>query len=185
VTVTTTGRRAHSARAWMGENAIHKAWDILQRLDSYEAQTIVVDGLGYREGLNAVGITGGVAGNVIPDSATVTINYRFAPDKSIEDATAHVRTVFDGYEVVVVDAAPAAKPGLSTPAAQEFVDAVGGEVHPKYGWTDVARFSEWGIPALNFGPGDPSLAHTDDERVAVAEIESVFQAMVHWLTPSS
>jgi len=185
VTVTTSGTRAHSARSWMGINAIHGVSAVLRILENYEALTVVVDGLSYREGLNAVGITGGVAGNVIPDSCTVTINYRFAPDKSIEDARSHVRAVFEGFDVVVVDAAAAAKPGLSTPAAQGFMDAVGGVVHPKFGWTDVARFSEWGIPALNFGPGDPSLAHADDERVEVAQIESVFQAMRAWLSPAA
>lgn len=182
--VTTTGRRAHSARSWMGENAIHHAAEVLRRLETYEPKTVMVDGLGYREGLNAVAIEGGVAGNVIPDRCSVTVNYRFAPDTSIEDASAHVREVFDGFEVDVVDAASAAKPGLSHPLAQAFVEAMGVEVHPKFGWTDVARFSEWGIPAVNCGPGDPSLAHADDERVEVEEIEATYRALRGWLSGS-
>jgi succinyl-diaminopimelate desuccinylase len=179
--LTTTGVRAHSARAWMGENAIHKASDILGRLGDYVPSEVLVEGLLYREGLNAVGINGGVAGNVIPDACTVTINYRFAPDKSIEEAAAHVKGVFSGWELRVVDAASAARPGLVEPLAQEFVKAVGSEVAPKYGWTDVARFSEWGIPALNYGPGDPSLAHADDERVVLSQCDEVYRALGEWL----
>jgi succinyl-diaminopimelate desuccinylase len=179
--LSTTGVRAHSARAWMGQNAIHAASEILNRLEAYDAAVVEVDGLAYREGLSAVGITGGIAGNVIPDSCTITINYRFAPDKTLQDAIDHVRAVFEGFSLHVVDAASAARPRLVEPFAQEFVAAMGGEPRPKYGWTDVARFSEWGIPAMNFGPGDPSLAHTDDEQVEISQVEAVFAALRGWL----
>jgi succinyl-diaminopimelate desuccinylase len=182
VEVSTVGVRAHSARSWMGRNAIHDASGILARLEAYQPAEVDVDGLVYREGLNAVGISGGVAGNVIPDLCTVTINYRFAPDKSIADAMDHVSTVFDGFSVAVVDQAAAAKPGLSQPLSQEFIGALGITVGPKYGWTDVARFSEWGIPALNYGPGDPSLAHADDERVELAQVDEIFASLSSWLT---
>jgi succinyl-diaminopimelate desuccinylase len=181
--VTTRGTRAHSARSWMGDNAIHRAHDVLQRLVDYQPATVSVEGLDYREGLNAVAISGGVAGNVIPDLCEVTINYRFAPDKSIVEAQAHVEELFDGFEVVVVDSAPGAKPGLDRPLVQGFIDSVSLPVTPKYGWTDVARFGEWGIPAVNFGPGDPSLAHADDEQVKISDIETVFQALRGWLSP--
>lgn len=181
--VTTRGTRAHSARSWMGENAIHHAHEVLQRLVDYHPATISVEGLDYREGLNAVAISGGVAGNVIPDLCEVTVNYRFAPDKSVATAQAHVEEVFDGFEVVVVDSAPGAKPGLDRPLVQGFIDSVALPVTPKYGWTDVARFGEWGIPAVNFGPGDPSLAHADDEQVKISDIETVFQALAGWLSP--
>ena len=183
VDVSTTGTRAHSARSWMGDNAIHRAQEILNRLASYNPATIDVDGLAYREGMNAVGIRGGVAGNVIPDLCTVTVNYRFAPDKSVGDALAHLRELFEGLEVVVVDEAPGARPGLTHPLVQEFVEALGGEVAAKYGWTDVARFGEWGIPALNYGPGDPSLAHADDECLEIAQIEACYQSLRSWLSP--
>ena len=183
VDVSTTGTRAHSARSWMGDNAIHRAQEILNRLASYNPATIDVDGLAYREGMNAVGIRGGVAGNVIPDLCTVTVNYRFAPDKSVGDALAHLRELFEGLEVVVVDEAPGARPGLTHPLVQEFVGALGGEVAPKYGWTDVARFGQWGIPALNYGPGDPSLAHADDECLEIAQIEACYQSLRSWLSP--
>jgi len=182
VDVVATGTRAHSARSWMGENAIHRASPILERLVAYQTATIEVDGLSYREGMNAVGITGGVAGNVIPDLCTVTINYRFAPDKSIDEALAHVRELFHDYEVVVVDQAPGARPGLNNPLVEDFVRAVNAEVAPKFGWTDVARFGQWGIPALNYGPGDPSLAHADDERVNIADIEACYQGLRSWLS---
>lgn len=184
VEIRLVGRRAHSARAWTGENAIHALSPVLATLSSYRAETIVVDGLAYREGLSAVGVRGGVASNVIPDEAVLTVNYRFAPDKSEAEAEAHVRSVFSGWDVVVVDSAPGARPGLTSAIAAEFVTAVGGEPQPKYGWTDVARFSALGIPAVNFGPGDPELAHTDQESVPVAQIETCESVLRAWLGSS-
>lgn len=181
VDVTTRGERAHSARSWLGVNAIHGAREVLARLDCYEPRRPVVDGLEYREGLNAVGIRGGVAGNVIPDECVVTVNFRFAPDRSEEQALVHVAEVFSGLDVVSVDSAPGARPGLDRPAAAAFVAAVGEQPRPKFGWTDVARFSALGIPALNFGPGDPSLAHTRDEHVAVGQLESCEARLRDWL----
>ncbi len=179
--VTTRGTTAHPARAWMGSNAIHAAADVLARLQRYEPRSIDVDGLVYREGLNAVAIRGGVAGNVIPDECVVTVNYRFAPSASVEQAAAHVRDVFDGFEVVITDSAAGARPGLDHPAAVAFMAAVGGRALPKYGWTDVARFSELGIPAVNYGPGDPLLAHKDDERVPVEQLEQCAERLGSWL----
>ena len=182
IEVRTHGVRAHSARAWMGKNAIHKLAPALAALEAYEPATVTVDGLDYREGLSAVGISGGVAGNVIPDAAVLTVNYRFAPDKSVDQALAHVQDVFAGFEIVVTDSAEGARPGLTAAIAQDFVAAVGEEPKPKYGWTDVSRFSALGIPAVNFGPGDPSLAHTDNERVLTSQIESCELALRNWLT---
>lgn len=180
--VRATGLRAHSARSWVGENAIHKLAPALERLAAYQAETVEVDGLAYREGLNAVGVTGGVAGNVIPDEAVLTVNYRFAPSRSVAEASALVHGLFPEYEVTVVDASEGARPGLDAPLARQFVQAVGAEARPKYGWTDVARFSALGIPAVNFGPGDPLKAHADDERVAVEQILSCERALRSWLT---
>ncbi len=180
--VRTHGVRAHSARAWMGENAIHGAAPILARLAEYRPHEIDVDGLVYREGLNAVRISGGVAGNVIPDLCEVEVNFRFAPSRSVDAAEAHVRAVLEGFEVEIVDRAAGARPGLDAPLAQEFLAAVGAEPRPKYGWTDVARFSAMGVPAVNYGPGDPSLAHHDEERVSFAQIEDVERGLRAWLT---
>ncbi len=180
--VRTEGVRAHSARSWIGENAIHKAAPILARLAEYRPRDLEVDGLVYREGLNAVGIRGGIAGNVIPDLCEVEVNYRFAPKRSAAEAEAHVRDVFAGFEVDVVDVSAGARPGLDAPLAQEFLAAVGAEPRPKYGWTDVARFSELGVPAVNYGPGDPHLAHHDEERVSVAQIEAVERGLRAWLS---
>ncbi|WP_223695178.1 succinyl-diaminopimelate desuccinylase [Leifsonia poae] len=182
VEVRTFGRRAHSARGWVGENAIHKAAPILEILAAYTAREVEVDGLVYREGLNAVGISGGVAGNIIPDECMVHINYRFAPSRSAEEAIEHMRELFGEYEIAVVDRADGARPGLDAPLAQEFLAAVGGEAKPKYGWTDVARFSALGIPAVNYGPGDPLKAHADDERVPVAQITAVEAGLRAWLS---
>lgn len=180
--VVTRGERAHSARAWMGVNAIHLAAPVLARLEAYQPRRPVIDGLEYHEGLNAVLIDGGVAGNVVPDQCRVTVNYRFAPDRSEADAEAFVCEVFDGFEVTVVDSAPGALPGLAVPAAAAFVQAVGGTPAPKFGWTDVARFTALGVPAVNFGPGDPTLAHKQDECVPTAQIVAVHDKLTHWLT---
>ncbi len=176
------GVRAHSARSWLGVNAIHAAAPVLTRLAGYEPRVVDVDGLSYREGLNAVGIAGGVAGNVIPDECVVTANYRFAPDRSEADAFAHVRDVFDGFEVTLTDSAPGARPGLDTPVAAAFIAAVDAPVRAKLGWTDVARFGELGIPAVNFGPGDPNLAHKPEEHVAVQQVLDVETALLRFLS---
>ena len=179
--VETTGRRAHSARSWLGVNAIHAAGPVLRRLEDYVARDVEIDGCIYKEGLNAVKIEGGVAGNVIPDTCSVAVNFRFAPDRSVEQAEAHVREVFDGYPVVVTDYAPGALPGLASSAAQGFITSVGAEPRAKYGWTDVSRFSALGIPALNYGPGDPSLAHTREEHVSLSQIAATEAVMRRYL----
>ena len=175
------GQRAHSARSWLGRNAIHEAAGILDVLRGYQAREPQVDGLVYHEGLNAVAISGGVAMNVIPDECVVTVNFRFAPDRSIGDAEAHIREVFAGWDVRITDSASGARPGLAEPAAASFVAAVGGTPRAKLGWTDVARFDALGIPAVNFGPGDPQLAHTRDEHIEVAVIGECETRMRRWL----
>jgi succinyl-diaminopimelate desuccinylase len=180
--VTARGRRAHSARSWLGVNAIHAAGEVLDVLRGYRPRAVDVDGLEYREGLNAVGIRGGVAGNVIPDECVVTVNFRFAPDRSLAEAEQHLRAVLDGHEIVVVDGADGARPGLDRPAAAAFVAAVGGAVGPKYGWTDVARFTALGVPAVNYGPGDPALAHTREEFVEEWQIADCEERMRSWLS---
>ena len=179
--VVTRGERAHSARSWRGSNAIHAASDVLARLTSYDARKPVIDGLEYHEGLNAVLVGGGVATNVIPDECRVTVNYRFAPDRSEQEALAFVQGLFDGYEIELTDSAAGALPGLSVPAAAAFVEAVGGAPNPKFGWTDVSRFTALGIPAVNFGPGDPMFAHKQDEHVPIAQITSCEEKLRHWL----
>jgi len=175
------GTRAHSARSWLGDNAIHGAAGILRRLVDYRPRDVDIDGCVYREGLNAVLISGGVAGNVIPDVCEIDVNFRFAPDRDEEQAAAHVREVFDGYELEVTDSAPGALPGLSAPAAADFVAKTGTTVVAKYGWTDVSRFSALGIPAVNFGPGDPNLAHKRDEYVEVDKITATTGALRRYL----
>ena len=181
--ISATGTRAHSARSWLGDNAIHKIGGILERLSDYQGRIVDIDGCTYREGLSAVRIDGGVAGNVIPDAASVTVNFRFAPDRSPEAALDHVREVFDGLPVDLqqTDAAAGALPGLHHPAAAELVAAADGLVRAKFGWTDVARFAALGIPAVNYGPGDPNLAHRRDEWVSVAQIGAVTATLRRYL----
>ena len=185
--VTAAGKRAHTARSWMGRNAIHEADGILAVLRAYTPREPEVDGLRYHEGLNAVAIRGGVAGNVVPDECVVTVNYRFAPDLDGERAAEVVRSLFKAWPVTVLDVADGARPGLGHPAAAAFVATVGAGLGPpraKLGWTDVARFSALGIPAVNYGPGLPELAHTAGEYVetpAIADCEARLRA---WLALS-
>ncbi|MEU6413692.1 succinyl-diaminopimelate desuccinylase [Microbispora sp. NPDC046933] len=180
--ITVKGVRAHSARSWEGVNAVHGIAPVLETLSRYEARRPVVDGLRFREGLNAVGVRGGVAGNVIPDECVVTVNYRFAPDRTLEEAFAHVQEVFDGFDVRLTDGAPGARPGLTHPVAAAFAAAIGGTPRAKLGWTDVARFSALGMPAVNCGPGNPDIAHQAGENVSLARITESERRMTAWLT---
>jgi succinyl-diaminopimelate desuccinylase len=176
------GVRAHSARSWQGVNAIHGAAPVLARLAGYSARRVTIDGCDYHEGLNAVHIRGGVAGNVIPDECVVEVNFRFAPDRTVEQAEAHVREVFAGHDVRLLDSAPGALPALDAAPARAFLTAVGHPPVGKLGWTDVARFAALGVPALNYGPGDPNVAHASDERVELAKIRAGAEVLRRWLT---
>lgn len=175
------GVKAHSARPWMGKNAIHGLSQALAILSSFEPETITVDGLDYRESLNAVVVSGGIATNVIPDRATLTVNYRFAPSRSGSEAEQKLRELFSNYDVTVTDLAEGARPGLNLGMAQEFAAMVKIPPRPKYGWTDVARFASLGIPAVNYGPGDPALAHADNENVPVGHLFDCFEGLGGWL----
>lgn len=181
IQIRTRGKRAHTARGWMGRNAIHGVGEALRRLEAYEARRPEIDGCRYHEGLQAVKIVGGVAGNVVPDECVLTVNHRFAPDRTPEAAEQHLREVFEGYDVEVVDVAAGALPGLQAPAARELVEAAGGVPVAKLGWTDVARFAALGMPAVNFGPGDPTLAHTQEEHVPVHQITGCFDVLKRFL----
>lgn len=176
------GARAHTARAWRGENAIHKAGRVLARIADFEAPTVEVDGLSYREALQVVRVEGGIAGNVVPDECVVLVNRRFAPSRRLDDAVEEVRVVLDGAdEIEVTDAADAAPPNLTDSMVKQALDALGGEVKPKLGWTDVARFASHGIPAVNFGPGDPELAHTPGEYVTRAALDDCYERLARFL----
>ncbi len=176
------GRRAHTARPWMGENAVHKAAPVLARLASHPSAAPVVDGLEYREALQVVRVAGGVANNVVPDECRVVVNRRVAPSTTLDGAEAEVRALLDGAdEIAVLNASPPAAPNLSNPLVAEFVGTLDLAVRPKLGWTDVARFAAHGIPAVNFGPGDPELAHTAAERVERADVEGCHRVLAHFL----
>lgn len=182
VSVPTAGRRAHTARAWMGSNAIQEAAPLLERLRQYEPRIVDVDGLTYREGLQAVRIEGGVAGNVVPDACQVSVNHRYAPDRTADDAVRHLEEVFDGYPVTVLESAPAARPHMHSPYAQALLSVCSTPPRAKLGWTDVARFAELGIPAVNFGPGDPQLAHAPDEHVDIRQVGECEAILRSWIT---
>jgi succinyl-diaminopimelate desuccinylase len=176
------GTRAHTARPWMGRNAVHRLAGVLSVLDGYVERRPVLDGCEFREALQAVSVHAGVAGNVVPDEAVVTINHRFAPDRTLAEAEAHVRELLAPYlepgdGVEVVDAAPAAAPGLGHPLLARLAELSGGDVSAKLGWTDVARFAEHGVPAVNFGPGDATVAHTAGEHLDRSPLERVWAVL--------
>jgi succinyl-diaminopimelate desuccinylase len=180
------GERAHTARPWMGRNAIHRLGPVLDRVAAYQERRPVLDGCEYREALQAVGVEGGVAGNVVPDKARLILNHRFAPDRSADEAEAHVLEVVgpleDGDSLTILDAAGGARPSLEHPLLASLVAGTGEPPRAKLGWTDVAFFAEQGIPATNFGPGDPNVAHTAGERVERSEVEAVHGALRALLT---
>lgn len=178
VDVTTEGTRAHTARGWLGVNAIHRMAPLIDAAAAYDGRRVVIDGCEYREGLQAVRVNAGVADNVVPDRAVMRLNHRFAPDRTIEQAAAHVMALLTGADdVKVVETAAAAAPGLDHPLLQGLLAEVGGTYTGKLGWTDVARFAERGFPAVNYGPGDPIVAHTKEERVTRSDLETVYRVL--------
>ncbi|MHA6601598.1 succinyl-diaminopimelate desuccinylase [Corynebacterium coyleae] len=182
------GTRAHSARSWLGHNAAHDLAGVLTRIAAYEQRTVLIDDCEYREGLNVVGLEGFVATNTIPDHARLIVNFRYAPDRSVEDAKAHLEETLaleEGLELIYDDVAPGALPGLGDSVAAGLVKAVGGNFRAKFGWTDVARFSSLGVPAVNFGPGDPGFAHKKDEQCPVDEIRQVAAQLLDYLSAES
>ncbi len=176
------GERAHSARPWKGRNAIHAAAAVLARLADHEPDVVGVDGLAYRESLQVVHVEGGVANNVVPDHCTLVVNRRFAPCYSIDEARAQVELLLgEADRVELIGASAGAAPNLGHPLVAEFVEATSLGVEPKLGWTDVARFAARGIPALNFGPGDPAIAHTAGEQVTRASIDHCYDTLARFL----
>ena len=180
------GVRAHTARPWTGRNAIHRLGAVLRAVEGFVERRPVIDGCEFREALQAVGVSGGVAGNVVPDAASVLLNRRFAPDRSGAEALAEVEELLTphleaGDEIAVVDMAEGARPGLDHPVLHRLVHHHGLPVSAKLGWTDVARFSALGIPACNLGPGDPTLAHQADERVDRASLDRTYEVLAEVL----
>lgn len=176
------GERAHSARPWMGSNAIHAAAETLGKLATHDAGTVTVDGLPYRQSLQVVRIEGGVANNVVPDTCTLVVNRRFAPSYSVDEARTEVEELLAGADrIEILNASPAAPPNLDDPLVAELVQTLGVDVEPKLGWTDVARFAARGVPAVNFGPGDPDVAHTAGEQVTRESVEQCYAALARFL----
>ncbi|MED5445378.1 MAG: succinyl-diaminopimelate desuccinylase [Actinomycetota bacterium] len=181
------GERAHTARPWMGRNAIHRLSGVLTAIEDYESRNPVIEGCQYREALQVVKVEGGIAGNVVPDSTTLTINHRVAPDRSLDIAEKEIRDLLEPFmepadELKVVDAAPPAKPGLSNPILASMIESHQLNVQAKLGWTDVAFFDQKGIPAANFGPGDATLAHTSNEQVERSSIDQCYLALKQIIT---
>lgn len=186
IEVMVRGARAHTARPFTGRNAIHRIADVVTRLASYTPRVAAIDGIDYTEQLQVVAIAGGIATNVVPDAATCTLNHRFAPDRTVEEAFAGVSALIapaieDADTVVLTDSAPAAPPSLAHDLIARLVDATGSPARAKLGWTDVATFAERGIPAVNYGAGDPLLAHRSDEFVTTAELASFDAGLARFL----
>lgn len=182
VEATFTGVRAHSARPWMGDNAIHSASKALANIAAHNSDSVTVDGLEYRESIQVVHFEGGVANNVVPDSARMRINRRFAPAYDTETALAQVSAFLEGAtSLVVINESPAAPPNLMNPLIAEFIGTNDLAVRPKLGWTDVARFTSHGIPALNFGPGNPEIAHTRGEFVERVELDACYAVLARFI----
>uniref|UniRef100_UPI003F498E7B succinyl-diaminopimelate desuccinylase n=1 Tax=Streptomyces chartreusis TaxID=1969 RepID=UPI003F498E7B len=179
--ITVRGERAHTARSWMGINAAHRAAAVLQRLDDHTTERVAIDGLEYREGLNSVALRAGISENIVPDTCVITVNLRFAPNRSAEEAEAYLRGLFPEYEVEVTEVVQGALPSLGQGPVASLVEFLGVVPRPKLGWTDVARFAALGTPALNYGPGDPTLAHTTGEYVPVWQMRECEAQLSAWL----
>jgi succinyl-diaminopimelate desuccinylase len=180
------GERAHTARPWMGTNAVHRLGEVLAALAAYQERRPVLDGCEYREALQAVAVSGGVAANVVPDRAELVLNHRFAPDRDAAAAEAHVRALLEpflgeGDTVELVDHADGAPPDLDHPLLAALRERNDLPVFAKLGWTDVARFAAHGVPAANFGPGDATIAHTAGEYVDRAALERCWDAVADLL----
>lgn len=176
--VITKGRRAHTARGWLGSNALHRMAPVIDAVANYEGRRVVIDGCAFREGLQGVRMTAGVADNVVPDLAVLRVNHRFAPDRTYEQAAASIRELLSAAdEVLLVEYAAAAPPGLDHPLLQSLLKEAGGTYTGKLGWTDVSRFAARGIPAVNFGPGDPVVAHTAQEHVTRSDLDRVYSVI--------
>ena len=178
------GERAHTARPWMGRNAIHRLAPVLERTAGYVAREPEIDGCRFKESLQAVAVEGFVAYNVVPDRARVVLNHRFAPDRTVDQAMAAVWDLLgdalseeEGDALSLLDQSAAAPPSLEHPLLKDLVASTASPPRAKLGWTDVSFFSQHGVPATNFGPGDPNVAHTADERVPVDQLESCFAAL--------
>jgi succinyl-diaminopimelate desuccinylase len=178
VAVTVTGVRAHTARPFTGRNAIHRLAPVIGIVAGWASRVVDLDGCRFAEQLQVVAVDGGVAGNVVPDRASVTINFRYAPDRYQDDAENYLRQLFEGViheeegdSLVVVDASDGAPPSLDHPLLSALVAATDTAPRAKVGWTDVASFWEHGVPAANFGPGDPLLAHHPDEHVTRVQLD--------------
>ena len=183
------GRRAHSARPWIGSNAIHNASKFLSYISDIAVNKIIVEGCEYNESLSAVFISGGIAGNVIPDLVEIIVNFRFAPGRDdhevLRDTSRRLEICLDlqrGDRVELIEWAPSAPPNLSNQMIANLGLKSNRAVRSKLGWTDVAFFWERNIAACNFGPGDPNLAHTSDEIVTRNELDEVWSVITAALT---
>ena len=188
--VTMAGERAHVSRPWNGVNAVHRLGPVIEAVRGWAGRQAVVDGCVYRESLQVVGVSGGVASNVVPDAAGLELNYRFAPDRTLDEAESCLRAMLAGCmqagdSLVVTDTAPPALPRLTDPVLAGLVARSQAPVVAKLGWTDVAFFAERGVPAANFGPGDPQLAHTAGEHVSRASLERARAVMAELLSAPS
>jgi succinyl-diaminopimelate desuccinylase len=180
--VTYHGRLAHAARPWEGANAITAAAAALARFAARREEPVVVEGLTFHDTVTITMASGGAARNVVPDRFVLGVNVRVAPGRSLDDAQREVeRLAGPEAEVEWLDRSPPATPSVTTPAIADFVRRTGLEVRPKQAWTDVATLQAAGIPALNFGPGEPAQAHQRDEWVSIAALQQCEATLAGYL----
>jgi succinyl-diaminopimelate desuccinylase len=171
------GKSAHSARPWLGDNAIMRAVEALVPLARLEPHDVEVEGLVFREVLSVTEIHGGIATNVIPATTTATLNFRYAPDRTPAEAEARLRELVDGAgELQLLGNSPPGRVAAGSPLVQALRESGGFALEPKQAWTPVAEFSAQGLDAVNLGPGATRYAHTQDERVETAALRQTYEA---------
>jgi len=181
------GARAHTARPFTGRNAVHRAGEVISKIAAFTPREVSIDGATYLEQMQVVAVNGGISPNVVPDNSSLTVNHRFAPDRNTDQALAAIKqllgsSIEDGDTIQIIDAAPSAVPSLTNPRLESLISLTGVPVRGKLGWTDVATFAELGIPATNFGAGDPLLAHRSDEFVTLQELDEYARVLDQWLS---
>jgi succinyl-diaminopimelate desuccinylase len=182
-TVTFNGKTGHSARPWEGDNAITKSAGLLDRLAVLAPIEHLIDGLLYRTTTTVTIASGGRGRNVVPDTFTLNLNHRFAPDTSLEQAQADVRAlVGEGARVEFTDLSPASLPNAAHPLVKKLIAAGVRSTEPKQAWTDVARFSALGIAAVNFGPGENAQAHQKNESTDLVLLFQGYRILFSWLS---
>ena len=176
------GIAAHSARPWVGENPIYKIGDISKKVSDNEITLLDIEGLEFKQVLSITKVSSGIANNVIPDEAILNINFRFSPEMTNDDAQNFINNMFSEFgEIEITSSSEGAMPNIENSNIKNFISSTGLSPNPKQAWTDIARFYSHGIASVNFGPGDPLLAHTADEHVSKKQLLESYELLMNFL----